>query len=284
MKKETLIKNGEYISRKYLLPERDLGITSRKVNYWKEKGILPFLEKDKKGFMDLREALWLLIINELSGIGIQTNKLQKLSEDVWIKPFHERYADTVLARNLNNNKIDEESKNIIQNVLDSEVLMSNIIRKEVNPFTDAFKACLFSERVIVSLIYSPSKNYHQFNYNGIGITTDLNNFYLEELLIVIPFLPLASKLLGIEIEKSMNDIEYLTSLENQIRRVLVFDKPKLLEIELSDINKPKIIKITEEHKKTEELAKFFLANKLPVGAKMTIEKRSQGNYKLTIKA
>lgn len=284
MKKETLIKNGEYISRKYLLPERDLGITSRKVNYWKEKGILPFLEKDKKGFMDLREALWLLIINELSGIGIQTNKLQKLSEDVWIKPFHERYADTVLARNLTINKIDEESKNIIQNVLDSEVLMSNIIRKEVNPFTDAFKACLFSERVIVSLIYSPSKNYHQFNYNGIGITTDLNNFYLEELLIVIPFLPLASKLLGIEIEKSMNDIEYLTSLENQIRRVLVFDKPKLLEIELSDINKPKIIKITEEHKKTEELAKFFLANKLPVGAKMTIEKRSQGNYKLTIKA
>lgn len=284
MNKETLIKNGEYISRKYLLPERDLGITSRKVNYWKEKGILPFLEKDKKGFMDLREALWLLIINELSGIGIQTNKLQKLSEDVWIKPFHERYADTILARNLNNNKIDEESKNIIQNVLDSEVLMSNIIRKEVNPFTDAFKACLFSERVIVSLIYSPSKNYHQFNYNGIGITTDLNNFYLEELLIVIPFLPLVSKLLGIEIEKSMNDIEYLTSLENQIRRVLVFDKPKLLEIELSDINKPKIIKITEEHKKTEELAKFFLANKLPVGAKMTIEKRSQGNYKLTIKA
>jgi hypothetical protein len=90
--------------------------------------------------------------------------------------------------------------------------------------------------------------------------------------------------LGIEIERSNSDLEYLSTVENQIRRVLFFDKPKLLEIELHQNGLPKIIKITEKHKKAEELAKFFLTNNLPAGSKLTIEKRSQGNYKVTIKA
>ena len=91
-------------------------------------------------------------------------------------------------------------------------------------------------------------------------------------------------LVGIEIGKSNTDLEYLSSIENQIRRVLFFDKPKLLEIEVQQGDSPKIIKITEEHKKPEELAKFFLTNKLPLGSKIMIEPRPQGNYKITIKS
>ncbi|MDH4403835.1 MAG: hypothetical protein QE264_06295, partial [Flavobacterium sp.] len=83
---------------------------------------------------------------------------------------------------------------------------------------------------------------------------------------------------------SNTDLEYLSSIENQIRRVLFFDKPKLLEIEVQQDGSPKIIKISEEHKKPEELAKFFLTNKLPLGSKIMIEPRAQGNYKITIKA
>ena len=32
-----------------------------KINYWKEKNIVPFFKKEKKGFMNLPEALWLMI-------------------------------------------------------------------------------------------------------------------------------------------------------------------------------------------------------------------------------
>ena len=92
------------------------------------------------------------------------------------------------------------------------------------------------------------------------------------------------ELVGIEIGKSSTDLEYLSSIENQIRRVLFFDKPKLLEIELQENGSPKIIKITEEHKQPEELARFFLTNKLPLGSKIMIEPRPQGNYKITIKS
>jgi hypothetical protein len=283
-KERELIKFGALISEKYLLPEKHLGITSRQVNYWKSRNILPFFKKEKKGFMDMQEALWILIINELSSIGIDTTKLKSLSEDIWIKPFEEKYADAVFKRELKEKKLSQEVRDALENYLHFEYIMDTIFRRELNPFTDAFKACFTSNKSIVSFVYCPRTGDHTFNYNTIGVTTDLNNLYYGETLIVIPFLPLLTKLLGIEIERSNSDLEYLSTVENQIRRVLFFDKPKLLEIELQQNGLPKIIKITEEHKKTEELAKFFLTNNLPTGSKLTIEKRSQGNYKVTIKA
>jgi hypothetical protein len=237
-----------------------------------------------KGFMDMREALWVLIINELSNVGIDSQKLQKLSEDIWIKPFQEKYADSVFKKAIAENKVDPHDQIIIKQHLSFEPIMITLFRKEINPFTDAFKSCLLSDRILVSLIYCPKTSEHSFNFSNLGTTSDLNNLFYGETLIVIPFLPLLTKLVGIEIEKSNADLEYLSSLENQVRRVLFFDKPKLLEIELQQNGLPKIIKITEEHKKPDELAKFFLTNKLPPGSKLTIEKRSQGNYKVTIKA
>lgn len=275
---------GNLISKKYLLPEKHLGVTSRQINYWKGKGILPFFEKEKKGFMDIREALWVLIINELSNVGIDSDKLRKLSEDIWIKPFKEKYADTVFKKAISEDKLNPNDKDILKGHISFEPIMITVFRREINPFTDAFKLCLLSDRVLVSLIYCPKTNEHSFNLSNVGLTADLNNLYFGETLIVIPFFPLISKLVGIEIEKSNTDLEYLSSLENQIRRVLFFDKPKLLEIELLQNGLPKVIKITEQHKKPEELAKFFLTNNIPAGSKLIIEKRSQGNYKLTIKA
>jgi hypothetical protein len=284
MNREELIKMGNMISNKYLLPKQHLQITSRQVNYWKERDIIPFFKKEKKGFMNMTEALWLLIINELSNIGIDSKKLQKLSYDIWIKPFNEKYADSVFKNLLSKNKLEKIDKETIEHFLGFEPIMIDLFRKEINPFTDAFKSCLISNRSVVSLIYCPKTGEYSFNFSNVGLTADLNNFYFGETLIVIPFLPLLSKLVGIEIGQSNTDLEYLSSIENQIRRVLFFDKPKHLEIEVQQDGSPKIIKITEEHKQPEELARFFLTNKLPLGSKIMIEPRAQGNYKITIKA
>ena len=283
MNTEELIKLGQMISNKYLLPKQHLQITSRQINYWKERDILPFFEKEKKGFMNIPQALWVLIINELSDIGIDTKRLEKLSKDVWEKPFNEKYADSVFKKNIAENKLNKIESDSLEFFLDTEHIMTTLFRKEMNPFTDAIKTCLSSNRSLVSLIYCPKTGEHSFNFSNVGLTAELNNLYFGQTLVVIPFLPLLTKLIGIEIGKSSTDLEYLSSIENQIRRVLFFDKPKLLEIVVQQDGLPKIYKITEEHKKTEELAKFFLTNKLPLGSKIIIEPRAQGNYKVTIK-
>jgi hypothetical protein len=90
--------------------------------------------------------------------------------------------------------------------------------------------------------------------------------------------------MGIEMNRTTEDLKYLTEIENQIWRSVQFEKPKLLQISLDEGGNNKIYKITESHKKSEELAKFFLNTNLPIGSSLQIEKRSQGNYKVTIKS
>jgi len=282
MYRDELIKRGEFISKKIFLP-KNLEITSRQINYWKERDIIPFFVKEKKGFMDITEALWLLIINELSNIGIDTKRLKKLSNDIWIKPFNEKYADSVLKKNLAEGELTKSDKEMIENLLSDEPIMETVFRREINPYTDAIKSCLKSKRNIISLIYCPKTSESYFNLNNIGLISDLNNLYFGETLITIPLMPHLYKLVGIEIDRSEFDLHYLSSIENHIRRILFFDRPKLMEIVIEENGDNKIYKITEEHKKAEELAKFFLTNKLPLSSKIMIEPRAQNNYKITIK-
>lgn len=284
MKRDDYIKLGAILNDKWILASDIDGLTARQVSFWKSKEIIPFLERNQKGFLNIPEVLWLLIINELAEIGIDTKRLAKLSSDIWIKPFQEHYADKVLKRELLlNNELNEDDKNWINHYLGFEPIMETLFRKEINPFTDAIKTCITEKSNLISLIYCPKTGEHFFNLNSVSLTSDLNNLCYQETLITIPLVPLLGKVVGFQIDKKDKDIEYLSSLENQLRRVLFFDRPKILEIELDKKGKIEVFKITEQHKKAEELAKFFLNNKLPLGSKIMIEPRAQGNFKVTIK-
>lgn len=282
LKKENLIELGQLLNEMTIIPT-DLGVSSRQVSYWKDRKIFPFLTKEKKGLMNIPEALWLLIINELSNVGVDSKKLTRLSYEVWVKPYYEKYADTIFKQEISNNKaLKKEDKNWLEHFLENDFVMDTVFRKEINPFTTAIKTCLKNRGDIISLLYCPKKDEHCFNFNNIELTSKLNNLYYRETIISIPIIPLLSKIIGAEMKDSKNDLNYLSSLENQIRRIVFFDKPKLLEIIIEKNGKPKIHKITEGHKNPTELSGFFLNNKLPLGAKVLIEPRAQGNYKVTI--
>lgn len=276
---------GKTLDNKRFLP-KDINISSRQINYWKERKIVPFFEKEKKGFMNMAEALWLMLINELSNIGIDSKKLEKLSYDVWEKPFYDKYADKVFEFHLNKkgDSLSDEDKGWLKHFLENEHIMVDVFRRVINPFTDCIKDSIISNRTLYSFIYCPNKEEFIFSKSGLLLNSDLNNIFYGETVISIPFLPHLSKLIGLEIDKINNDIEYLTNVENIIRRTLIYDKPKLMEIEVLIDGEKKVCKITESHKKSEELANFFLNTRLPNGSKVTIETRSQGNYKVTVKS
>lgn len=283
MRRNDYIRLGGILSDKFILSS-NMGLTSKQVSFWKSKQIIPFLERDQKGFLNIPEALWVLIVNELAVIGLDTKRIAKLASDIWEKPLKDKYADKVLERELVANRdLHELDKNWIKHFLSFEPIMDTVFRKEINPFTDTIKTCLFEKSNLISLIYCPRTGEHFFNINSISLTSDLNNLCFRKSLISIPLVPLLEKIVGFQIETRESDLEYLSSLENQLRRVLFFDRPKLLEIELQEEGDVKVVKITEQHKKSEELARFFLNNKLPLGAKILIETRAQGNFKITIK-
>ncbi len=279
------VKNlGQFLSEMNIIPS-DLGVSSRQVTYWKDRKIFPFLTKEKRGKMNIPEALWMLIINELSNIGIDTKKLTQLSYEVWVKPFYDKYADEVFKKELTLNKeLTQENKDWLNHYLQNDFIMDSVFRKEINPFTDAIKTCLYNKGNIVSFLYCPKRDEHCFNFNNIELTSNMNNLFYGETIISIPIVPLLAKVIGVDIKNATTDLDYLTSVENQIRRIVHFDAPKLLEIVLEEDGKPKLYKITEAHKNPQELSRFFLDNKLPLGAKILIEPRSQGNFKITIKS
>ncbi len=149
---------GETINDKKFLT-KDIEITSRQINYWKERNIIPFLEKEKRGTMNMPEALWLMIINELSNIGIDSKKLETLSYNIWLKPFYEKYADKTFEYHLNKkgNSLNDEDKGWLKHFLENEQIMIDVFRKVINPFTDCIKDSLISNRTLYSFIYCPSK-------------------------------------------------------------------------------------------------------------------------------
>jgi hypothetical protein len=94
-------------------------------------------------------------------------------------------------------------------------------------------------------------------------------------------MPFIEQIVSVEFQKVNKDIAYLSQIENQIREIVMFKSPKYIELLIDNDNiKPLIIR--EDHKKAQQLADFFLNNKLPKTARLLIEPRSQDNYKLTI--
>ncbi|AFU67932.1 hypothetical protein P700755_000959 [Psychroflexus torquis ATCC 700755] len=281
MNDEFHIEFGKLLFHKNILP-KDLNISSRQVSYWKSKNLLPNLEYNQHGKMNVLEATWMSIIKELSDIGIKTQKLEQLSIDVWVKPRHEKYADRVLKDNINfkRSKLSEGGKNTLRENLKDEMLM-NTLRGEITPFTDLIKSCLIHKEQPHAFIYIPETNEHKCLLGDSKLLEKLHALYSNKTLISIPIFNKVGKMLSIDLKSNEKDLEYLSSIENQIRNIVIFKRPKVVEIAFDD-NHIKPRTITEKHIKHEELADYFMKNKIPKGTKLLIDVRSQDNYKLTL--
>jgi hypothetical protein len=275
------IATGELFSERYILP-RHLGISSRQVNYWKERVILPFFEKEKHGKMNIPQAVWLYTINELTKLGIDTKRLAQLAKDVWDLPREEKYYDSTIEYHINKkvNPLDEAHINSLKNTKDDELLM-NTLRTENNPFTDAIKASIFLDKSPSSLLYFPNTGEHRFIMGDIKLSLKLNSLIQQESFICIPFIGFIQKIVTIEFEMAKGDLRYLSQIENQLKDIILFKSPKYIEL-VVDNEKIAPLIIREEHKRSQQLADFILNNKLPKNSKLLIEPRSQDNYKLTL--
>jgi hypothetical protein len=73
----------DLLGQRFTLPKY-FGISPRMVTYWKTKEVLPFFDAGKKAKMNVPQALWLCLVDELSAFGINTTKLAELAKMVWM--------------------------------------------------------------------------------------------------------------------------------------------------------------------------------------------------------
>lgn len=275
-----------------------LNITSRRINYWIDKKLMPFTQKQDLGTeiakldskkerkwvrLDLAQATWACIIDELLNYKIPLERLQKLTEEVWHRPRVEKYADKVLKWHIEKNPegFSERYLQMLRANLQSEELMLTI-RMELNPFTDAVKSAFRSRELPHSFLYVPESNSHALHIGDKALMLDLGSKFLQSTMICIPLIPILVRVMESEFSDERKiDLDYLNSIERQIRDIVVFKKPKEVVIAFENGSIAPIT-VTQQHKTREQLARYILENKIKKGSKLLIDIRSNGNYKITL--
>jgi hypothetical protein len=276
-----------------------LGITSRKINYWLDHNLVPFVEKHQNVKntetiskeaatktkwirLNLSQAVWVCIIDTLSSFGVSADKIYTLGKSIWHEPRVDKYADKVFKEHIKNNK-HQLPKDVIQSlkqIVADEYWMKDF-RKLINPFTDMLKSAILRESMPHTLLYVPGTNDFEFLYGDANLTLKLSSVYMQHPMISIPMIPILAKVLAVDFGNKKKELSYLSEIEKQIRDIVVFKKPKIVEIAFENENIKPIV-VTEQHKTREQLARYILEHKIAKGAKLLIEIRAQGNYKLTL--
>jgi hypothetical protein len=282
-----------------------LDVTSRQINDWINSKIVPFTElpveddskneieaalagkvpprKTKWMRLNLAQAVWVSIVRELFKLNIPLETLQELSKKVWQAPRAEKYADEVFKYHIekNPNGFPDEELNKLKSRLKDELLMEYYYRTILNPFTDMIKSVIDRRGMPHTMLYVPKTSDYDFRYDDNSLIIDLSSVYLQHPMISLPMNPIISQVLAIDFENNKKDLPYLTDVERQIRDIVVFKRPKVVEIAFEDDHIKPIV-VTEEHKSREELAEYILRHKIAKGSKLLIDIRSQDNYKITL--
>ena len=272
----------DLMDQRYTLPKY-FGISPRMVTYWKSKVVLPFFDTGKKGKMNVPQALWVCLIQELSTFGINTTKLAELAKMVWDEPREKGYFKSKLEKHIaflkKQNIVDSSLKDFEFILNDSKLLSTHGM--EINPFSDAVIDSILVDKKPMSFYYFPKTGEYHIRDGNKAITEKFLEMINDKAYMCIPLMPFIEQIVSVEFQRVKKDIAYLSQIENQIREIIMFKSPKYIELLVDNDNiKPLIIR--EDHKKAKQLADFFLNNKLPKSARLLIEPRAQGNYKLTI--
>ena len=272
----------DLMDQRYTLPKY-FGISPRMVTYWKSKMVLPFFDTGKKGKMNVPQALWVCLIQELSTFGINTTKLAELAKMVWDEPREKGYFKSKLEKHIaflkKQNIVDSSLKGFEFILNDSKLLSTHGM--EINPFSDAVIDSILVDKKPMSFYYFPKTGEYHIRDGNKAITEKFLEMINDKAYMCIPLMPFIEQIVSVEFQRVKKDIAYLSQIENQIREIVMFKSPKYIELLVDNDNiKPLIIR--EDHKKAKQLADFFLNNKLPKTARLLIEPRAQDNYKLTI--
>ncbi|WCO01327.1 hypothetical protein [Psychroserpens ponticola] len=308
MTKETIEEIGNAVFEQRNISPTHLSVSSKNINSWIRGKLVPFVpvqqaedssdqempaasNANKKNTsmpkwirLNLAQAVWVSIVNELYNFKVPLDKLEELAYNVWQKPREQKFADKVFEHHIkdNPNNLPKHEIDKLKSHLRSEILMEHYFRTIINPFTEIVKSAFYRNELPHNFLYVPETNEFMFHYQPLNLTLDLTSIYLQKPMISIPIVPILSKILLQEYDnKKIKDLNYLSSIEKQIRDIVVFKRPKVVEIALQEGN-IKTIVVTEEHKSRIQLAEYILKNKIKKGSKLLIDIRSNDHYKITL--
>ncbi|WP_040254140.1 hypothetical protein [Psychroserpens mesophilus] len=307
MTTETIEEIGNALFEERNISPTQLMVSSKNINSWIRGKLVPFVPvqqaPDKNSHLtapsvsskmskpqakwirlNLAQAVWVSIINELYNFKVPLYKLEELAFSVWQEPREQKFADKVFEYHINHNpnNLPKHEIDKLKSHLKNEMLMEHYFRTIINPFTDIVKSAFYRNELPHNFLYVPETNQYMFHYQPLNLTLDLSSIYLQKPMVSIPIVPILSRILLQEFDnKKVKDLKYLSSIEKQIRDIVVFKRPKVVEIAFKE-GDIKTIEVTEQHKSRIQLAEYILKNKIKKGSKLLIDIRSNDHYKITL--
>lgn len=296
MEEKELIHFGNILYEDRKIIPGKIGISSRQINYWIKEGLIPFVtweanqaeeESNKNKWIRLNtvQAVWACLVQEMFNLNVSKEMVLKMSNEIWQKSRTEKYADKVFKRHIekNPNHLSDDTIQKLKGILSDELLMEYYYRTIINPFTDIIKSAYHNRnKMPYTFFFVPATGYYELRDQENSLLENLCSLYQQHTVVSIPFVPILAKLINVELsDKKIKDLSYLNNIEKQIRDIVVFKKPKVVEIAF-DNGDIKPITVTESHKSREKLAQYILENKIQKGSKLLIDIRNNDNYKITL--
>ena len=255
----------------WTITPKDFGVPSRKVNYWKTKGLLPYVEDEKHLKMNIYQGLWFHIVHQLTNLGVSSDELFKLGKKIW----HDKQAyDELLKSELNNphSKLSEHEREMVKGIHNDPVLMQTM-RQEITDFTLTLTELFVNNKKQIDFNYYPETN----DWALTGEIKDLDPKRVNEVRIAIPLTDMFNKLIATELNVTGNCSDLFEDTYQDLLEIVQRKRPKYVEFIINE-KKGKFSCVYESSKTMEDIIRYLRNNDLPQDASIAINKRNASHY------
>ena len=250
---------------------KDFGVTSRKVNYWKSKGLLPFVLDEKHLVMNIYQGLWFHIIHQLTNLGVSSDELFKLGKKIW---YDNQAYDELLISELNHphSRLSEHERELLKGINNDPVLMQTM-RQEITDFTLTLTELFVNNKKQIDFNYYPETN----DWALTGEIKDLDRKRVNEVRIAIPLTDMFNKLIATELNVTGNCSDLFEDTYQDLLEIVQRKRPKYVEFIINE-KKGKFSCVYESSKTMEDIISYLRNNDLPKDASIAINKRNASHY------
>lgn len=257
---------------------RDMGVTSRKVNYWKEQGLLPYVIDGKHLKMNIFQASWFHIVSKLSGLGISSDALKELGMEVWVRRslFDQQVNAELSDPHSKLSKTDKEGLKSIQR----DPIARIDIDRSVTQFTCDIARLFKGGLSRLDFNYFPESNDWEFTGNVLEFNREQPNRN-EEPRIVIPLATIFYQLIAIELVNEGTCNPLLDESLSQLLDVVYRKKPKYVDVVIHGSTR-EFVSVHESTKSIEEIIRYVQQNDLSKGSSLVMTRRNANQYTFQI--
>ena len=187
---------------------KDLGISSRQVNYWKQSIALPYFQNEKHLKMNVYQGLWLEILHSLTKMGISTKRLNALSRKVWLEPRESDYYRNLVRAELDHPTSSIQEKDQFHRILEDTLLLETMA-SEITPFTVGISQLIRTSISLFQFNYFPQSGEWCFSGAIVDPEERGTQRMSREPYVVVPLARLFNDLVSIEIIKSEGDTQLM---------------------------------------------------------------------------